>query len=82
VDDGSNLEKYNVDVYQRGVLTKIRCTIFALAISALHDARQYLIGCLPFSDKSPLEDIEKGSQELAKSTEDKNVMVSGLSQNI
>ena len=77
-----NVEEYNVDVYHRGVLTKIRCTIFALAISALHGATQYLIGCLPFSHKSPLEDIEKGSQELAKSTEDKNVMVGGLSRNI
>ena len=82
VGDGSNLAKYNVDVYQRDVWTKIRSTIFSLAISARHGATQYLIGCLPFSDKSPLEDIEKGSQELAKSTEDKYVTVRGLSRNI
>ncbi|KFY67221.1 hypothetical protein V496_01700 [Pseudogymnoascus sp. VKM F-4515 (FW-2607)] len=41
----------NVNVYQ----------YFALAISALHHATQHLIGCLPHPDKSPLEDIEKGS---------------------
>lgn len=88
--DASDLERNawnelnvdNVDVYQRRVLAKIcyqSCTMIGLAKSALYGATQYLIGCLSFSDKPPLVDIEKGFQELAKSTEDKNVMVGGLS---
>jgi hypothetical protein len=68
--EGSAWIEYNVDVYQRGLLTKICYQYFALAISALHSATQYLIGRLPFPDKSPLEDIEKGSREFAKTTED------------
>lgn len=68
-DDSTDLGGYSFGVCQRAVLTKTRVTIFALAISALHGAT-HLIGCLPFTGKLPLEDIEKGSQELEKSTED------------
>ena len=80
-DDSTDMGGYGFGVCQRAVLTKIRVTIFALAISALHGAT-HLIGCLPSTGELPLGDIEKGSQELAKSTEDKNAMVGGLSRNI
>ncbi|KFX96508.1 hypothetical protein V490_03311 [Pseudogymnoascus sp. VKM F-3557] len=62
------------DFNVRRLLSKFCHQSFALAIFALHSATQYLIGWLPSLDKSRLEDIEKGPRDMAKSTEDENVM--------
>ncbi|KFY68615.1 hypothetical protein V496_00958 [Pseudogymnoascus sp. VKM F-4515 (FW-2607)] len=60
----------NVDVHER-CANKLYHQLYALATSAFLGAKQcvqqYVIGCSPFADKSPLPDIEKGSQGLAKS---------------